>query len=98
MNGISFRCGADIWLQELAINDIDWTGEELRDEIFKPDVRINVSHSSRRDLNHNVDIAVRPCIAARVGSKERGMCDAPSPQSGLVLAEDGDDLVASHEM
>src|SRR6516162_9526537 len=86
----------DIGLEAVAADDIDGAVEKFRDVILERNVFKDADPGSRIDLNHNIDVAVRPVVATRSRAKQGCVTDAPRAQRGLVRPQLGDDFLTVH--
>src|ERR1700722_7386929 len=90
LEGINRICrhgGTNVGFQRLAVDDIDRTGKKTGDVILQANIGIDVLDGLRRDVDHDVDVAVRAIVATRPRAEQGGMRDATLAQRALVLPE-----------
>ena len=83
-------------LQGFTVHDVDAAGEKSGNIIFQTHIGVNILHGIRFDIDHDVDIAVGPIVAARDRAEQSGVGYAARPQGGLVFPERGKDFLTVH--
>src|SRR5437763_388244 len=84
IDGIGGRRRADVRLKPRAINHIDRMVKESRNDLLQSDVLEPRDAGFGLDIDHDVEIAVRPIIAARDRAEDGRMDDAAGAQRLLV--------------
>src|SRR5258708_39879235 len=77
------RGGADIGLEAGAVNHVDGTIKQARDVILQPGIGEHGEVRFRIDLDHDVNIAVRPADAPRYRAEHSRTADAERPALGV---------------
>jgi hypothetical protein len=78
------------------IGDIDADREQVPDEATQADIAVDATHHRSVDLDHHVEVAIGPGLAAGDGAEQGRLPDAAAAQLGLVGAQDGEGVVAVH--
>ena len=81
-------------LQRRALRHIHLHGEEIADEVGDAHILPDADRGRGIDLDHDVDVAVRPGLPASDGPEQRRMRHALETQRRLIGAQGGDDGVA----
>jgi len=79
-----------------AVGHIDLAGQQVRDEAGDADIVIEIDLGRRIDLDHDVDVAVRPRLATRQRAEQGRVRHALQTQRRLMGAKGRDDVVAGH--
>jgi AbrB family looped-hinge helix DNA binding protein len=85
-----------VGLKRRAIRDIDGRGEHILYVLDDAGIFENTHGPARCNLDHDVDIAIGPVVAACARAEQSGMCNAPRLKSGFVLLKRGDDVLSVH--
>src|SRR5579862_5651801 len=96
IDGVGRRLTGQVGFQSLAVHDINGLVEQGRNIFLKPYVTPDPDMRLGIDLNHNIDVAVRPVVAACARAEQRGMTDAPRAQSRFVFPQPGKDFLTVH--
>src|SRR5262245_51612069 len=83
-----------IGLESLPVHDINRSVEQTGDEILQFDIVIDAEMSIRVQVDHDVDVAVRPRLASGNRAEDRSMLHTLSLEFGLVLFQYGNDALA----
>src|SRR5271170_7462262 len=84
IDGVGCRRRGYVGFQRLAVYDIDRAVEQGRNIFLKSYVTPNSHMRLGIDLDHNIDVAVGPVVAARTRAEQSGMTDAARTQGGFV--------------
>jgi hypothetical protein len=96
MRRLALRRGADERFQPAAIRNVDAGRKQVGEALRDFDVLEYADGRLGRDLDHDVDVAVRASVAAHPRTEQRGVRDAARAQSGLVGAKRVDDRLSVH--
>src|SRR5208282_2831792 len=88
----------NVGFQMAAVCDVDPAREQVAKILRNGDIFPKSNRRVRSDLDQNVDVAVRPIVAASTRAEQRGVRDAPRAQSRLVLPQSGDDCLPIHDL
>ncbi len=84
-------------LECITIDDIDLPVEQTADKVFQTDI-IEDCHARRRiELDHNVDIAVRPMVAPRTRTEQGSVTHTPRAQQRLTFEKFSENFFAIHD-
>jgi hypothetical protein len=83
-------------LEGVAVDHVDRPVEQPGDVLLDIHVLVDRPFGSGLEFDQDVDVAVRPILAARDRAEHGCAADAARPQSGLGFLQSGDDIVAAH--
>ena len=83
-------------LESLTVDHVDRAIEQTGDVILQPDVIEKSDVGFRIDIDHDVDIAVGPVLAACHGAEYGCMRDAARAQGAFIVAQSGDGVLGIH--
>src|SRR5215831_6175702 len=87
INGFALGGWSYMGFQDGTVRNIDAHGEQVLDAVNNADIPKYVHPNVRRDLNHDIDVAVGGGIAARARTEQGGMSHPERLQRGFVLAQ-----------
>jgi hypothetical protein len=87
---------AQIGLQALAIDHINASVKQSGNVILQSDVIEKRNVSLEIDIDHDIEVAVRPILAPGHGAEHGGMGYAPRAQYALVATESGNGILCIH--
>ena len=96
MNRIPRHWRAQVRLEGLPVDHVNWSIEQTGNVIFQSDVVEKRDMSLGIDINEDVEIAVSPALAARDRPEYRGMRDAARPQRAFMAAQGGKGILSIH--
>ena len=70
--------------------------ESIERRFLRRGTHVGLKGPSGRDLDHDIDIAIWPGVAARAGAEKGGMRNALRLESGFVSLERRDDVLSVH--
>jgi hypothetical protein len=85
-----------VGLERLAIDHIDWAIEQAGDVLRETDVIENRDVRCRVDIDHDVEVAVRPALAARHGTEDGRMRHAARTQGAFMATQCCKGVVSVH--
>src|SRR5271166_234425 len=97
IHGFPFGGRPNVRFQMAAVCDIDPAREQVAKILRNGDIFPQSDRRVRSDLDQNVDVAVRPIVAASARAEQRGVSDAPRAQSRLVFLQSADDRLPIHD-
>src|SRR5258705_4647414 len=83
-------------LQSIAIDHINRPIEQAGNVVLQPYVIEESDMSLGINIDDNVEITIRPAIAARNRAENGGVTDSPRAQGGLVASQDGNGVRGVH--
>src|SRR5882672_11694254 len=90
------RRHAQMGLQSIAIDHINRPIEQAGNVVLQPYVIEESDMSLGINIDDDVEIAIRPAIAARNRAENGGVADSPRAQGGLVASQDGNGVRGVH--
>lgn len=85
-------------LERVAVDHVHWTVKQTGDVFLEAHVLVDRPFLPGLEFDKNIDIAVRPLIAARDRTEHGRASDAARPQCGLGFLQSGYDIVAAHNL
>ncbi len=83
-------------LKRCAVRDIDGRGKHILNVLDDAGIFENTHRPAGCNLDHDIDIAIWPVIAACARAEQSGACNASRLKSGFVLLKRGDDVLSVH--
>ena len=90
------RRHAQMGLQSIAIDHINRPIEQAGNVVFQPDIIEESDMSLGINIDDDVEITIRPTIAARNRAENGGVTDSARAQSVLVASQDGNGVRGVH--
>src|SRR5260370_40315904 len=97
INGFALAGWPYMGFQSGTVRNIDAHGEQVLDAVNNADILKHIHPNVRRNLNHDIDVAVGAGVAARARTEQGSMTYPERLQSGFVLAQLGKDVLFFHK-
>src|ERR1700730_14320499 len=96
IDSIMRRRRAQMRLERGAVDNVNRPLEETGDILFEADVIVDRPFGPGLKLHQNVEVAIRPVVAARNRAEHGGVRHAARAQGALMAAKGGDGLLRVH--
>jgi len=92
------RLSLDVRLEALPVDHIHRDIKQAGNILFQPYIIENAEVRSRIEVDHKIEIAVRPRLSTRYGTEQGNMCDTLLIQLPPMLPQRGYDPISFHDL